>query len=94
MADPDVPVLAMVGGGPAGQSMREVLERLGERRADVVSIGPRPAAGLHIPTPDVDERYAPLLDIIPMQQLARALALSKGEDPDAPRGLRKVTETR
>src|SRR6266545_2782902 len=94
MADPDVPVLAMVGGGAGGESMRAVLQRLGERRADVVSIGPRPAAGLHIPTPDVDERYAPLLDIIPMQQLALALALLKGEDPDAPRGLRKVTETR
>lgn len=98
LADPDVPVLAMVGAGPAGESMRAVLARLGERRADVVSVGPvsaRPAvADSHIPTPDVDERYAPLLDIIPMQRLALALALSRGENPDAPRGLRKVTQTR
>ncbi|MGH3729300.1 MAG: SIS domain-containing protein [Micromonosporaceae bacterium] len=94
MADPDVPVLAMVGGGLAGESMRAVLAKLGERRADVVSVGPSGALGLHIPTPDVDERYAPLLDIIPMQQLALALALSRGEDPDAPRSLLKVTETR
>lgn len=94
MADPDVPVLAMVGSGPGGDSMREVLARLGERRADVVSVGPVPAAATHIPTPAVAERLAPLLDIIPMQQLALALARSRGEDPDAPRGLRKVTETR
>lgn len=94
MADPDVPVLAMVGAGPAGEAMREVLARLGERRADVVSVGPVPAAEPHIPTPAVPEHLAPLLDIIPMQQLALALALSRGEDPDAPRGLRKVTETR
>ena len=44
-------------------------------------------------TPAVDERYAPLLDILPLQRLALALALARGENPDAPRGLKKVTET-
>ena len=43
--------------------------------------------------PEVDERYAPLLDILPLQRLALALALARGEDPDAPRGLKKVTAT-
>lgn len=94
MADPDVPVLAVVGNGPGGQTMREVLGRLGERRADVVAIGSDvPGAALRIPTPDVDERYAPLLDILPLQRLALALSLTRGENPDAPRGLKKVTET-
>ncbi len=94
MADSDVPVLAVVGGGPAGESMRDVLTRLQERKADRVVIGPHPAAGaLHLPTPAVDERYAPLLHILPLQQLALSLALARGEDPDAPRGLRKVTST-
>ena len=50
------------------------------------------AAG-RIAVPAVDERYAPLLDILPLQKLALALALARGEDPDAPRGLKKVTET-
>jgi len=96
MTDPDVPVLAVVGAGPGGQAMREVLARLGERRADVVAVGPSPVdpAAAHIPVPAVDERYAPLLDILPLQRLALALALARGEDPDAPRGLRKVTTTR
>jgi glucosamine--fructose-6-phosphate aminotransferase (isomerizing) len=96
MADPDVPVLAVVGTGPGGQAMREVLARLGERRADVVAVGPSPVdpAAAHIPVPAVDERYAPLLDILPLQRLALALALARGLDPDAPRGLRKVTTTR
>ena len=95
MADPDVPVLAVVGSGPGGTAMREVLARLGERRADVVAIGPSDVDGvaLRIPTPDVDERYAPLLDILPLQRLALALALHRGEDPDAPRGLGKITST-
>jgi glucosamine--fructose-6-phosphate aminotransferase (isomerizing) len=34
MADPDVPVLAVVGSGPGGAAMRDVVTRLGERRAD------------------------------------------------------------
>ncbi len=96
MADPAVPVLAVVGGGPGGRAMREVLAKLGERRADVVVVGPSDVENVaaRIPVPAVDERYAPLLDILPVQRLALALALARGEDPDAPRGLDKVTSTR
>jgi glutamine---fructose-6-phosphate transaminase (isomerizing) len=95
MTDPDVPVFAVVGDGPGGASMRDVVARLGERRADVVTIGPSDVTGAaaRIGTPTVDERYAPLLDILPLQRLALALALARGEDPDAPRGLKKVTVT-
>jgi glucosamine--fructose-6-phosphate aminotransferase (isomerizing) len=96
MADPDVPVLAVVGAGPGGGAMREVVAKLGERRADVVAVGPSavPGAAQRIVTPEVDERYGPQLDILPLQRLALALALARGEDPDAPRGLKKVTVTR
>jgi glutamine---fructose-6-phosphate transaminase (isomerizing) len=96
MTDPDVPVLAVVGSGPGGTAMREVIGKLGERRADVVTVGATdiPGASARIPSADVDERYAPLLDILPLQQLALSLALARGEDPDAPRGLKKVTVTR
>jgi glucosamine--fructose-6-phosphate aminotransferase (isomerizing) len=95
MADSDVPVLAVVGNGPGGASMHGVLERLAERRADLLVIGAG-AADLSVgrlPTPDVDERLAPMLDILPVQRLAMSLALARGEDPDAPRGLKKVTAT-
>jgi len=95
MTDPDVPVLAVVGSGPGGASMTDVVARLGERRADVVTVGPTdiPGAAGRLAVPAVDERYAPLLDILPLQRLALALALARGEDPDAPRGLKKVTST-
>ncbi|MFC3383826.1 SIS domain-containing protein [Couchioplanes azureus] len=95
MTDPDVPVLAVVGAGPGGASMADVVNRLGERRADVVTVGARDIAGAagRLAVPEVDERYAPLLDILPLQKLALALALARGEDPDAPRGLKKVTAT-
>jgi glutamine---fructose-6-phosphate transaminase (isomerizing) len=89
MTQPDVPVLAMVGNGPGGTSMREVISRLAEQRADVVTVGPHGV----LPIPDIDDRYAPLLEILPLQQLALELALERGEDPDAPRGLKKVTAT-
>lgn len=95
MTDPDVPVLAVVGSGPGGRSMEEVLPRLGERRADVVVVGSAEVQGAtRMAVPEVDERYAPLLDILPLQRLALSLALARGEDPDAPRGLKKVTATR
>jgi glutamine---fructose-6-phosphate transaminase (isomerizing) len=95
MTDPDVPVLAIVGSGPGGAAMADVVARLGERRADVVTVGPADVAGAagRLAVPAVDERYAPLLDILPLQKLALALALARGEDPDAPRGLKKVTST-
>jgi glucosamine--fructose-6-phosphate aminotransferase (isomerizing) len=95
MTDPDVPVLAVVGSGPGGKAMSDVVNRLAERRADVVTIGATdvPGASGRLAVPGVDERYAPLLDILPLQKLALALALARGEDPDAPRGLKKVTTT-
>jgi glucosamine--fructose-6-phosphate aminotransferase (isomerizing) len=96
MADPDTPVLAVVGTGPGGRSMREVLARLGQRRADLVIVGPTTVdsvEALRIPTPDVDEAYAPLLDILPLQRMALALARARGGDPDRPRALNKVTTT-
>jgi glutamine---fructose-6-phosphate transaminase (isomerizing) len=95
MTDPDVPVLAVIGSGPGGRSMHEVLPRLAERGADVVLVGSGQVEGgsARLAVPEVDERYAPLLDILPLQRLALALALTRGEDPDAPRGLKKVTST-
>lgn len=89
MTQQDVPVLAMVGDGPGGQSMGEVIGRLREQRADVVTVGPRG----ELPVPLVEEKYAPLLEILPLQQLALELARERGEDPDAPRALKKITAT-
>jgi glutamine---fructose-6-phosphate transaminase (isomerizing) len=96
MADPDVPVLAVVGDGPGGRAMREVLTRLGERRADVVVVGPAPVpgGGAQLRVPVLEERHAPLLDILPLQRLALAMALARGQNPDTPRGLDKITTTR
>jgi glucosamine 6-phosphate synthetase-like amidotransferase/phosphosugar isomerase protein len=38
-------------------------------------------------------RVSPLLEILPVQQLALPVAVARGGDPDTPRGLSKVPET-
>lgn len=95
MTDPRVPVLAVVGSGPGGHAMWNVLTQLGRQRADVVVVGAAdlPGQTARLRTPAVDERLAAVLDILPLQQLALHLATERGENPDAPRGLKKVTET-
>jgi glucosamine--fructose-6-phosphate aminotransferase (isomerizing) len=99
MIDAQHPVIAVVSGGPGGRAMGPVLDRLAERGAPVCIVGEAVSAavvpgGLLLPVPsEVPEELAPVLQILPLQRLALELSLSRGNDPDAPRGLRKVTET-
>jgi glutamine---fructose-6-phosphate transaminase (isomerizing) len=95
--DPLVPVIVVVPDGAGGRAMMPVLERLAERNADVFGVGSAAAlellaGGITLPT-GVPEELSPLLEILPLQQLALHLAIARGEDPDTPRGLQKVTET-
>lgn len=97
MIDEDRPVIAVVPEGIAGEATQPVLDRLAERGADVVVVGdPLRAVGFAdcIPLPSgIAEEVSPIVQIMPLQQLAHAMAVARGHDPDAPRGLRKVTET-
>ncbi|WP_280405627.1 SIS domain-containing protein [Nocardia brasiliensis] len=95
--DPSVPVLAIVPDGAGGQAMLPVLSRLAELRADVFGVGTADAlaglsGGVTLPT-GIPEPLSPLVEILPLQQLALHLAIARGGDPDRPRGLKKVTET-
>ncbi len=97
LVEPQVPVLAVVAAGVGGDAMDQVLPRLAERGADVAVIGSAAAvaaadAGIALPG-GVPEELSPLLEILPLQLLALHMAVARGGDPDAPRGLRKVTET-
>jgi glucosamine--fructose-6-phosphate aminotransferase (isomerizing) len=97
MIDRQVPVLTVVGAGVGGRAMGPVLPRLLEQGADVFCVGTPEAvaaASAGVVLPDgVSEELSPLLEILPFQMLAKHLAVARGVDPDAPRGLRKVTET-
>jgi glucosamine 6-phosphate synthetase-like amidotransferase/phosphosugar isomerase protein len=93
------PVIAIVPGGRGGQALQPVLERLRGRGADLVVVGGRAevaaaSAGFALPAEGVAEELQPILEIIPLQLLAHEIAIARGQDPDAPRALAKVTQTR
>jgi glucosamine--fructose-6-phosphate aminotransferase (isomerizing) len=71
--------------------MAPVLDRLAAASVEVLRVGP--ADGLPVATDGIAESLLPILEILPLQQLAWRLALDRGGDPDRPRGLSKVTET-
>jgi glutamine---fructose-6-phosphate transaminase (isomerizing) len=97
MLQRDSAAIAIAPEGVAGRAIRPVLDRLLEVDADITVVGPalagNPSVGrLALPS-GVPEPLSPLIEIIPLQLLAREIAVVRGNDPDAPRGLRKVTET-
>jgi glutamine---fructose-6-phosphate transaminase (isomerizing) len=99
MVDNVSPVIAIVTDGRGGEALRPVLDRLRDRGADLVVIGPpaqaeAASAGFALPTEGVPEELQPILEILPLQRLAYEITLARGQDPDAPRALAKVTRTR
>ena len=90
MVGPDVPVIAVTTPGRGSAALAPVLDRLAELKADVLRVGP---GGLPVAADGVVEELVPVLEILPLQQLAWRLAIDRGGNPDRPRGLSKVTET-
>ncbi|MEU9012781.1 SIS domain-containing protein [Streptomyces sp. NPDC048479] len=98
MVDNISPVIAVVTDGKGGEALQPVLDRLRGRGADLVVIGPEPqvdaaSAGFVLPVDGVPEELQPILEILPLQLLAYEVTIARGQDPDAPRALAKVTET-
>ncbi|MFF3453563.1 SIS domain-containing protein [Streptomyces sp. NPDC002730] len=98
MVDNISPVIAVVTDGKGGEALQPVLDRLRGRGADLVVIGPKPqvdaaSAGFVLPVDGVPEDLQPILEILPLQLLAYEVTIARGQDPDAPRALAKVTET-
>lgn len=99
MVDNVSPVIAIVTEGKGGEALQPVLDRLRGRGADLVVIGNQASvdaasAGFVLPTEGVAEEVQPILEILPLQMLAYEVTIARGQDPDAPRALAKVTETR
>ncbi|MGH8952489.1 MAG: SIS domain-containing protein [Acidimicrobiia bacterium] len=98
VVDPDYPVLAVAARGPAIDDVFDVLRRSAEAGASLVVIGNDPRAEEVTAQvlgfgPEVEEWLSPIPAIVIGQLFAYHLTLAKGLDPDAPRGLRKVTRT-
>ncbi len=86
----DFPVVALAVPGPAWNDLTELVALLGERGARVLRVAP----GGEVPLPEVvPEPLAPFPVAVRGQQLAHALAVHRGLDPDRPEGLRKITPT-
>jgi len=83
--------------GPVLSGLTEVARDLRERRATTIGIGGDEAfaatCDLTLAGPDLPESVAPLATVVPAQLMVEALARRLGLDPDAPRGLSKVTQT-
>ncbi|MCD9142462.1 SIS domain-containing protein [Streptomyces albireticuli] len=99
MVDNISPVIAIVPEGRGGEALQPVLERLRGRGADLFVVGSEgevasASAGFALPAAGVPEDLQPVLEILPLQMLAYEVAIARGQDPDAPRALAKVTETR
>jgi glutamine---fructose-6-phosphate transaminase (isomerizing) len=93
------PVLALAPRGRAFGDMVDTIRELVARGADIALFSNDDALlagsglGLQLPA-DLPEWLSPIVGVIPGQLLALQLALARGFDPDAPRGLNKVTITR
>jgi glutamine---fructose-6-phosphate transaminase (isomerizing) len=96
--DGNFPILAVIPVGAVYASMMEVVEKLRTRSAKIVVLSDDSAArsmaqtGLRFPA-GVPEWLNALVSIIPSQLFSYHLALAKGLDPAAPRGIHKITET-
>ncbi len=93
------PALVVAPSGKMFATMRDFSLELKSRGAELVIISDRQdllaEAVTPLPLPEgVPEWLSPLVAIVPGQLFALHLTLTKGNDPDQPRGLQKVTITR
>lgn len=92
------PVMGIVVSGALYANLMESLRTVRERQAELLIISDEDEAvalgrtGFRVPR--VPEWLSPIVTIIPGQWFAMHLALTKGNDPDRPRALSKVTLTR
>lgn len=98
LVEPGLPLVIVAPSGRLDDDVEELLDLAERRGARVVAISDREALlaraadGLRVPA--LPEWLSPVAAAVVGQRLALALATARGVDPDAPRGLTKVTETR
>jgi len=99
LAEPGLPVLAVA---PSGTDLDAQLDLLTSLKADLgarlLVISDAPAAreideGLALPE-GIPPGLAPIVEIVPAQLYAYHLTVARGLDPEHPRTINKVTETR
>jgi glutamine---fructose-6-phosphate transaminase (isomerizing) len=103
LAEQSLPAILVGANGPAIPGLLELGQKLTERGVEIVSIGDdegllRLATSQHsafsLDLTGLPEALSPLVCVVPGQLFALHLALARGYNPDAPRGLKKITSTR
>lgn len=89
-AGPDRPVVGFAGAGPDGEDTRRLLRRVRLWGSQTILVDQSATADVPLP-PRVPAALLPLPAAVRAQQLALAVALRRGLDPDEPPGLTKVT---
>ena len=98
IVDPQlVSIVVAAQDGPMLEGLTELLGELHSRGALTIGIGGdsafAAAADVSVAGPDLPEMVAPIALVVAGQLLGEGLALALGLNPDAPRGLNKVTQT-
>jgi glucosamine--fructose-6-phosphate aminotransferase (isomerizing) len=96
MADRDTPVLAVVDNDAFASPTMDMIKTLrAERRTPVVLISTlqETEADAVIRLPNLNVELNPLVAAVAAQLFSYHLAITRGLDPDSPRGLNKVTST-
>lgn len=100
MAIVDAELATLLVAAPEGPTLPGLIDLANQIRSTgspVLGIGGngdfREACDLAVPGPDLPEALAPIVLPIPVQLMVERLARTLGLNPDAPRGLKKVTQT-
>ena len=99
MIEKGFPVIVLAPRGIMHDHMLRFTRELKERKADLIAISDSPEildlGNSALPFAEgASDWLSPIIAVLPGQLFALRLSIAKGIDPDAPRGLRKVTVTR
>jgi glutamine---fructose-6-phosphate transaminase (isomerizing) len=94
LIDRDYPLLVFAPRGPAQQGQLTLAADMRARGARVLLAAPDDVAGRDLPlVSTADPMLDPIAAIVSFYVMAAGLAAARGRNPDAPRHLKKVTET-
>lgn len=96
--DPQIPLLVVAPGPRVFEDLDAVVRLARDEHVPVVALSDRPEilsqADVALGLPAMPEWLSPIVAVVPGQLWALGLSLARGRQPDAPRGLSKVTHTR
>lgn len=92
------PLIAIAPEGKTFETMKTLIQEVQQLGADTIIVSNHLAFSKHhprfLPLPtELPEWLSPIVAVVPGQLLALCLTIARGNDPDQPRSLKKVTRT-